>query len=135
MRRIPLQHALARVPPVTQAHERRATDALHGRLHRRAEREEFPLAEAPLPPIARPPPPDRITFFEVRFVDEIGQGIGGLEVGFSAGPRFEAATTNPAGVATLEDVTRMSASVRVVSVEQLEEILDPRWAAPRTGTT
>ena len=97
-------------------------------------RERPPASEAPLPSIARPPPPSQLTFFEVRFVDEVGQAIGGLEVEFAAGARTESTSTNPAGVALLENVTSMSASVGVVSTEALGEILDPRWGAVRTGT-
>lgn len=39
--------------------------------------DDRPREEPPLPSIARPRRPDRLTFFEVRFVDEIGQAIGG----------------------------------------------------------
>ncbi len=90
-------------------------------------------APAP-PPIARPAPPETLTFFEVRFVDEIGQAIGGLEVEFRAGARVESVTTNPAGVALLEDVKSMSATVGVVSSEALGKIVEPRWDKPRTGS-
>lgn len=98
---------------------------------RKRERVELP----PLPPIARPQLADKLTFFEVTFVDEIGHGIGGFEVEFLAGRRSEKSKTNPAGVATLEDVSIMSASVSVVSSAELSKILDPRWERPRTGST
>src|SRR5688572_17065273 len=49
--------------------------------------------EPSLPPIARRRPDDKLTFFEVRFVDEIGQAIGGLEVELKAGPEVETTTT------------------------------------------
>lgn len=98
-------------------------------------RDEGPPLEPPLPPIARPPRPDRLTSFEVRFVDEVGQAIGGLEVEFTAGPRVEKLTTNPAGVALLEDVATMSAAVSVVNVRELGRTLDSRWAEPRVGAT
>lgn len=93
-----------------------------------------PLDPPPLPAIARPPPPDKLTLFDVRFVDEIGQGIGGLEVEFTAGARVETVTTNPIGAALLEDVASMSASIGVVSSEALGEILEPRWDKPRVGS-
>ncbi|HEU5075762.1 MAG TPA: OmpA family protein [Polyangiaceae bacterium] len=98
------------------------------------EREQRPAEPPPLPLIARPPPPDLLTSFEVRFVDEIGQAIGGLDVEIKAGSVREGVTTNPAGVATLDDVKSTSATVSVVSSQALHEILDPRWAKPRVGT-
>lgn len=102
---------------------------------------EFELApRTPLPPIELPPPaiararaPDRLTFFEVRFVDEVGQAIGGLDVELRAGRSVEQIATNPAGVALLEDVESMSASVGVVSIDALEQILEPRWSRVRPG--
>lgn len=97
------------------------------------ERNRAPSLEPPLPPIARPAPPERLTFFEVRFVDEVGQPIAGLDVEFNAGARTESTSTNPAGVALLDDVSTMSASVTVVSTEVLGEILEPRWAKVRAG--
>ncbi len=90
-----------------------------------------------LPEIPSPPPrkesAQTLTFFEVRYVDEIGQAIGGLEVEFKAGSRVETVTTNPAGVATLEEVVGTSASVGVLDLEALGKILDPRWEKPRPG--
>jgi len=90
--------------------------------------------EPPLPPIARRRPDDKLTFFEVRFVDEVGQAIGGLEVELSAGALVEAVTTNPAGVAEVTDVTSMQGAVQVVSVSALDDILEPRWQARRSGS-
>jgi len=77
---------------------------------------------------------EKLTFFEVRFVDEVGQAIGGFDVQFSAGSRVEKLPTNPAGVATLEDVRGASASVSVVSVEALGKIVEPRWEKVRPGS-
>ena len=70
----------------------------------------------------------------MRFVDEIGQAISGLDVELRAGDRREALATNGAGVALLQDVTSMSGSVSIVDAAALEAILDPRWAKPRSGT-
>src|SRR6187402_2461073 len=95
-------------------------------------RERPALTEPPLPPIARGVTPERLTLFDVRFVDEIGKAISGLEVELRAGTLFEKLTTNPAGVALLEDVASMAASVGVVSIPALEQIVDPRWQAPRS---
>lgn len=93
-----------------------------------------PEIEPGLPPIARGPREDALTFFEVRFVDEVGQAISGLEVELRAGSTVETATTNGAGMATLEDVTQSSASVGVVNAKALGEIVEPRWETPRPGT-
>jgi len=73
------------------------------------------------------------TAFEVRFVDEIGQAISGLKVEISAGERVERVSTNAAGVALLEGTTAGSGTVTVVDTSALEDILDPRWAKPRSG--
>lgn len=90
------------------------------------------LPDIPISP-SRKEREETLTFFEVRYVDEVGQAIGGLEVEFKAGSRVEAVTTNPAGVATLEEVVGTSASVGVVDFEALGKILDPRWEQPRNG--
>ncbi|HEU5074403.1 MAG TPA: OmpA family protein [Polyangiaceae bacterium] len=89
--------------------------------------------EPSLPPIARRPREGVLTFFEVRFVDEIGQAISGLEVELRAGSRIETASTNGSGMVTLEDVTESSASVSVVDAKALGEIVEPRWETPRAG--
>ena len=87
-----------------------------------------------LPPLPPRRAEARDTFFDVRFVDEIGQGINGLEVEFlvDGGPR--SVTTNAAGVALLEGVTAGSATVGVPDVEALEDIVEPRWEKLRQGT-
>jgi len=95
---------------------------------------EPPFSPEPLPP---PPPPPRpkapLTLFDVRFVDEAGQPIRGLDVEMKAGDRQEALATNGAGMALLENVTTMSASVSVLSTDALEAILVPRWETERSG--
>jgi outer membrane protein OmpA-like peptidoglycan-associated protein len=87
-----------------------------------------------LPPLPPPPRESLTQTFEVRFVDEIGQAIGGLEVELKAGSAVANTSTNPAGVATLDDVDSMSGSVSVVDVEALRKILEPRWEKKRAGT-
>jgi outer membrane protein OmpA-like peptidoglycan-associated protein len=93
-------------------------------------REEPPPKLPPLPP---PPRSTRDTFFEVRFVDEIGQAINGLSVAFDAGKGEQSVTTNAAGVALLQGVQVGSASVSVQEVEELGKILEPRWSKLRVG--
>lgn len=102
---------------------------------------EYELAARRKPPEPEPPPrPKRrkesegLTFYEVRFVDEVGQAIVGFEVEFELGGGVHAVTTNAAGVALLENVTSMSASIRVASAEALQKLLDPRWCKPRQGS-
>jgi len=95
---------------------------------------ETPAAiEPPLPAIARRRPDSKLTSYEVRFVDEIGQAIGGFEVELKAGADVENTPTNPAGVATLDEVTSMSGSVSVVDVDELGKIVEPRWETERAG--
>ncbi len=93
-------------------------------------REEPPPELPPLPPAPRS---TRDTFFEVRFVDEVGQAINGLSVSFDAGNGEQSVTTNAAGVALLQGVQASSASVSVPEVEDLGKILAPRWSKLRAG--
>lgn len=97
-------------------------------------RDPPPSIEPVPPPIARRRPDDKLTFFEVRFVDEIGEAIGGFEVELKAGSAVENVQTNPAGVATLDDVPSMSGSVSVVDVDELGKIVEPRWETERAGS-
>ena len=94
-------------------------------------RKPGPVPEPPVPP--RPPPVDKLTFFEVRLVDEVGESIGGVEVEFEAGDRTETLSTNPAGVATLEGVISRSATASVVGVAALDRVLSPRWEKERVA--
>lgn len=87
---------------------------------------EFP----PLPPARAE---TRDTFFDVRFVDETGQAINGLELEFDAGGDLHEVKTNPAGVALLEHIIATGATVGVPDVAQLEKILDARWKRFRPG--
>ena len=96
-------------------------------------RERIADPEPAPPPIARPAPPETLTFFEVRFVDEIGEAISGLEVELRAGQVVETTSTNPAGVALLEDVTSTSGSVSVANIEALGKIVEPRFQRARVG--
>jgi outer membrane protein OmpA-like peptidoglycan-associated protein len=97
------------------------------------------LAERPfelnleLPPLPPPPKEETTTFFEVRFVDEVGQAVNGLPVEFKVDGEFKDLTTNAAGVALLEGVTSSAAEVRVAEPNELESILGPRWKKARVG--
>jgi hypothetical protein len=90
----------------------------------------FELQELPpLPPARRGPDTHS---FEVRFVDEVGQAISGIDAAFTAeGPQTR--PTNAAGRALLEDVQVTSATVAVLDGDALSKVLDPRWEKPRPG--
>lgn len=157
-----LQHALSGwgpfVPRRLDAHPGNDgyLDQLQDEIRRALERGQLVVVEGAMPllgippelelsarrrsPEAEPPPaprrreaPDKLTFFEARFVDEVGQPIGGVEVELEAGGQTHVLTTNPAGVALLDNVTSMSASVKRVRAEHLAPILEPRWASHRPG--
>jgi flagellar motor protein MotB len=89
-------------------------------------------AQPPSQLVPRREPPLE-TSFEVRFVDEIGQGISQLVVEIAAGDRVERVTSNAAGVALLEGTRAGSGTVTVIDPAALEKILDPRWAKTRIG--
>jgi len=94
-------------------------------------RDELP--ELPLPPL---PPPRREgpeTFYEVRFVDEIGQSISGVAVEFDAPDDARDLTTNAGGVALADGVKSFSATVTVPDLHALERQVDPRWKTIRPG--
>ena len=73
------------------------------------------------------------TSFEVRWVDEVGQAIGGFEVELRADDRVEKVKTNAAGVALLEGTTAGSGTVSIVDPDALDVLLAPRWARVRNG--
>lgn len=83
-----------------------------------------------------PAPPRRQeeseNFFDVRFVDEVGQAISGVDADFSV-DGGQTIPTNAAGVALLEDVQATSTSVAIVDTEALSKVLDPRWEKFRPG--
>jgi outer membrane protein OmpA-like peptidoglycan-associated protein len=94
-------------------------------------RDEEPEIE--LPPLP-PKKESGDTFFDVKFVDEIGQGINRIAVLFDLGDETREVTTNAAGVALLEGVTESSAKVAIVDLLEAESVLDPRWQRRRPGT-
>jgi outer membrane protein OmpA-like peptidoglycan-associated protein len=86
-----------------------------------------------LPPRPRPRPEGPETFFEVRFVDEVGQAITALPVEVAVSDALHNLTTNAAGVALLENVIAARATVTVGEPAALERIVAPRWQTPRVG--
>ena len=95
------------------------------------ERDDEPEIE--LPPLPPRKKEANDTFFDVKFVDEIGQGINRIAVSFSFGGEEREVTTNAAGVALLEGVTESSATVSVVDLLEAESVLEPRWQKRRAG--
>jgi outer membrane protein OmpA-like peptidoglycan-associated protein len=95
------------------------------------EREPIPLEELPLPPPARERPE---TFFDLRFVDEIGQAIPSLSVLFHVDGDTHEVSTNGAGVAFLDGMTSTSATAEVPDTDALGDLLDQRWQTLRKGS-
>jgi hypothetical protein len=92
-------------------------------------REPLELQLPPLPPVRR----DSGTHtFEVRFIDEVGKAISGIDAEFTA-DGAQTRPTNAAGIALLEGVRAGSASVAILDPEALAKVLDPRWEKFRPG--
>lgn len=95
-----------------------------------SEHDDFELPE--LPPL---PPPRRESSthtFEVRFVDEIGKAISGIDAEFTA-DGAKTRSTNAAGIALVEGIVPSSADVAILDPDALSTVLDPRWQAFRPG--
>jgi outer membrane protein OmpA-like peptidoglycan-associated protein len=100
-------------------------------LHSLTERDRVELPELPpLPPAVGRTPNTRS--FEVRFVDEVGRGISGIDAEFTA-DGAQTRGTNAAGIALLEGVESSSANVSILDPEALGRVLDPRWESFRRG--
>jgi outer membrane protein OmpA-like peptidoglycan-associated protein len=89
------------------------------------------LFDPELPPLP-PPRPESTHTFEVRFVDEIGKAISGIDAEFTA-DGAQTRPTNSAGIALLDGVQSPTANVAILDPEALAKVLDPRWAAFRPG--
>lgn len=95
------------------------------------DRRDITLPELPpLPPAARE---SSTHTFEVRFVDEVGRGIAGIDAEFTT-DQVQTRATNAAGIALLDGVLFSSASVAIVDPEALSKVLDPRWESRRPGS-
>jgi outer membrane protein OmpA-like peptidoglycan-associated protein len=91
---------------------------------------EIQLPDLPPLPPARPPAATRS--FEVRFVDEIGKAISGIDAEFTA-DGAQTRATNPAGIALLDNTLVDSATVAILDPDALAKALDPRWDKFRPG--
>lgn len=78
------------------------------------------------PPGSSPVGPQTSTRFEVRFVDEIGEPIGGAAVQFDVDGRH-ARVTGGSGHAQLDEARSNFGSVNATDVTALREQLRPRW--------
>jgi outer membrane protein OmpA-like peptidoglycan-associated protein len=100
----------------------------------RAERAPWPFPDRPSAPpssVAVLPVGEQPTYFVVRVVDEVGQGIDGISVVFSADGADTSMTTDPSGLARLDGVEASAASCRLGSIAAVRDKLKPRWAQPR----
>ena len=84
-------------------------------------------------PHAQPGPAieDETTWFQVRFVDEVGAPLDGLDVTFRVLGSPRKARTNGAGVVRLEEQSVSSVEVTVSDTNVLRDLLRPRWTTPR----
>jgi outer membrane protein OmpA-like peptidoglycan-associated protein len=92
--------------------------------------ELFDVELPPLPPAQRE---SGTRSFEVRFVDEVGKAISGIDAEFTA-DGAQTRSTNAAGIALLEGVNAGGASVALLDPVALAKVLDPRWDSFRRGT-
>jgi outer membrane protein OmpA-like peptidoglycan-associated protein len=93
-------------------------------------RERIELQLPPLPPARRES--NRRTF-EVRFVDEVGKAISGIDAEFTA-DGVQTRASNAGGISLLQDVQSSSAKVAILDPDALSKVLDPRWENFRRGT-
>jgi hypothetical protein len=94
------------------------------------DRREISLPDLPPLPPARPEPGTQT--FEVRFVDEIGKAVSGIDAEFTANGA-QTRPTNAAGIALLDGVQSASSNVAILDPEALSKVLDPRWEKFRPG--
>jgi hypothetical protein len=89
--------------------------------------------EPELPPLPPPRRESTTRTFEVRFLDEVGKAISGIDAEFTA-DGAQTRPTNAAGIALLEGVQSSKAHVAILDPEALSKVLDPRWESFRPGT-
>jgi len=88
------------------------------------------ILEPPAPPPAprRPvTPPKTLHSFAIRFVDELGTSISGVDLRFAHGGAKDDGTTDGNGVARLEDSPVRTAKATIVDSKALRKALKPRW--------
>lgn len=86
--------------------------------------------------VSSPPPPEEEsndTFYEVRFVDEIGEGVGNFTIDFNLKGETRQVRVSSAGIALLENVSPTSATIETPDPAAIERALQPRWTKRRPG--
>lgn len=87
-------------------------------------------ADSPKPDVPATPE-QQASWFQVRFVDEVGAPIGALGIAFSILGSARKAITGSDGATRLEGETVSTAGVTVPDVAALRDLLRPRWSQPR----
>jgi len=90
--------------------------------------------EPPLPPPARRrpvTPPKTLHSFAIRFVDELGTAISGVDLQFSHGGSKDDGTTDGNGVARVEDSAGTSAKAKIADAKALRKAVKPKWDQAR----
>lgn len=77
-------------------------------------------------PITKASPP-LVPAFEVRVVDEIGEPVDGLEVGYTIDDERTTKQTDEDGVARFFDTNASVAELALPAVADLKSLLKPRW--------
>jgi len=85
----------------------------------------------PAPPRRRVSPPKTLCSFAIRFVDELGAAISGVDIAFAYGGTKEDVSTDGNGVARVEDSPVRTATAKIGDVQALRGALKPRWDQPR----
>lgn len=86
-----------------------------------------------LPPPSKPPKVDETTWFEIQVVDDIGTPIDKLDMTMTIDGTPRRITTDGAGVARVDQARAGYGSAEVASIQQLRDLLEPRWQKPRNA--
>lgn len=73
------------------------------------------------------------TWFKLRFLDEIGKGIGGVEFAVHVDGQNKQISTGGDGSLRIDDVFDRFASAKFLDAAQIAEAIDARWEKPREG--
>ena len=87
-----------------------------------------------LAPAEPPPPKDAATtWFELVVLDEIGEAIGDLELTFTVDGAQQKKKTDGSGKVRIDGAELSFATARIVDVQALRDIVEPRWEEARDG--
>jgi outer membrane protein OmpA-like peptidoglycan-associated protein len=111
------------------------TFSFGGQAVRRSSRgTKAPKAAPPPPPAStnEPPPSSvKMTWYELKVLDEVGDPVDGIDISFSIGGEKRKVTTNGAGIARVDDVTSSFGSAQLVSVAAVRKKMEPKWKEAR----